>query len=146
MILLSENSNDNHCVFVTATRDKRRSGCLGYITKLKKKRAKWLTKMEDNSNLKTAMTNIVCCDIPTFIYLVHSSPGQKLLPRGKGHKRTSRSLTRCPTSRTPHLHTKDSHSTGITLLCVGSLTSHRIINTQGIVRRDLWLIVLIRED
>ena len=46
--------------------------------------------------------------------------GQDLLPRGKGHNRTSRSLTRCPTSPTPHSHTKD---TGITLLlyeqCVG---------------------------
>ena len=63
--------------------------------KIKKKRAKWLTKMEDNSNLKTAMTNIVCCDIPTFIYLAHST-GQKLLPRGKGHKRTSMSHSKVP--------------------------------------------------
>jgi len=50
-----------------------------------------------------------------FFILVHST-GQNLLPRGKGHNRTSRSLTRCPTSPTPHLHTKDSHSIGITLL------------------------------
>ena len=50
----------------------------------------------------------------TLIYLVHST-GQNLLPRGKGHNRTSRSLTRCPTLPTPHLHTKDSHSTEITL-------------------------------
>ena len=44
--------------------------------------------------------------------LVHST-GQDLLPRGKGHNRTSRSLTRCPASPIHHLHTKDSHSTGI---------------------------------
>ena len=31
--------------------------------------------------------------------------------------------------------------------CVGSLTSHiRILNMEGIVRRDLRFIVLIRED
>ena len=48
-----------------------------------------------------------------LFYLVHST-GQNLLPRGKGHNRTSRSLAKCPTSLTPHLHTKDSHSTGIT--------------------------------
>ena len=39
--------------------------------------------------------------------LVHST-GQDLLPRRKGHNRTSRSLTRCPSSPTPHSHTKDS--------------------------------------
>ena len=50
-----------------------------------------------------------------FFFLVHFT-GQDLLPRGKGHNRTSRSLTRCPTSPTPLLHTKDNHSTGITLL------------------------------
>ena len=82
-------------------------------------------------------------------FLVHST-GQVLLPRGKGRNTTSKSLTRCLTSPTPpppHSHTKDSHSTGITLLlyewCVGSLTSHRIINIQGIVRRDLRLITFV---
>ena len=30
--------------------------------------------------------------------------------------------------------------------CVGSLTSHRIFRVEGIVRRDLRLRVLIRED
>ena len=30
--------------------------------------------------------------------------------------------------------------------CVSSLTSHRIINNQGIVRRGLRFIVLIQED
>ena len=33
-------------------------------------------------------------------FLVHFT-GQDLLPRGKGHNRTPRSLTRCPTSPTP---------------------------------------------
>ena len=47
--------------------------------------------------------------------LVHFT-GQDLLPRGKGHNRTPRSLTRCPISPTPQSHTKHSHSTGITLL------------------------------
>ena len=37
------------------------------------------------------------------------------LPRGKGHKRTSRSKG-APPHPPSHLHTKDSHSTGITLL------------------------------
>ena len=53
-----------------------------------------------------------------FTYLLHS-PWQNLqLPRGKGHKRTSRSHTKVPhlTHLTPHSLTKDSHSTGITLL------------------------------
>ena len=36
-------------------------------------------------------------------YLVHFT-GQDLLPRGKGHNRTPRSLTGCPTSPTPHSH------------------------------------------
>ena len=45
-----------------------------------------------------------------YLDLVHFT-GQDLLPRGKGHNRTSR----CPTSPTPLSHTKDSHSTGITL-------------------------------
>ena len=31
--------------------------------------------------------------------------------------------------------------------CVGSLTSHvEMLNVEGIVRRGLWFIVLIRED
>ena len=39
------------------------------------------------------------------------------LPRGKGHKRTSRSYSKVPhLTPPPHSHTKDSHSTGITLL------------------------------
>ena len=37
-------------------------------------------------------------------------------PEGKGTRGLQRPLQRCPTSPTPHLHTKDSHSTGITLL------------------------------
>ena len=37
-------------------------------------------------------------------------------PEGKGARGLQRPLRRCPTSPTPHLHTKDSHSTGITLL------------------------------
>jgi len=36
--------------------------------------------------------------------------------REKGTRGLQRPLRRCPTSPTPHLHTKDSHSTGITLL------------------------------
>ena len=53
--------------------------------------------------------------IQAFIYLFHFT-GQDLLPRGKEHNRTPRSPTGCPTSPTPPSHTKDSHSTGITLL------------------------------
>ena len=37
-------------------------------------------------------------------------------PEGKGTRGLQRPIRRCPTSPTPHLHTKDSHSTGITLL------------------------------
>ena len=63
--------------------------------------------------------NADCTALPMlakwFSDLVHST-GQDLLPRGKGHNRTPRSLTRCPTSPTPHLYAKDSHSTGITQL------------------------------
>ena len=41
-------------------------------------------------------------------------------PEGKGTRGLQRPIRRCPTSPTPHLHTKDSHSTGITLLCSNS--------------------------
>ena len=53
-----------------------------------------------------------------LIYDLLHSTGQDLqLPRGKGHKRTSRSQMKVPhLTHTPHSHTKDSHSTGITLL------------------------------
>ena len=46
-----------------------------------------------------------------YYFYLFDSTGQNVLPRGKGHKRTSRSVTRCPTS----YDTKDSHSTAITL-------------------------------
>ena len=49
--------------------------------------------------------------------LLHSTGQDLQLPRGKGHKRTSRSHMKVPhLTHTPHSHTKDSHSTGITLL------------------------------
>ena len=58
--------------------------------------------------------------IEQMIYDLLHSTGQDLqLPRGKGHKRTSRSYTKVPHLTHPPLpnsHTKDSHSTGITLL------------------------------
>ena len=53
------------------------------------------------------------------------------------------------TSPTPHSHTKDSHSIGITLLFSHSawiLLRPTFINIQGSVRLDLRLVVLIRED
>ena len=57
---------------------------------------------------------------------------------------------RCPTSPTPPFayERQPQHRDHPTLFewCVGSFSSHRIINIQGIVRRDLRLIVLIRED
>ena len=107
--------------------------------------------LHKKDNIKTISASYMIVSLYSYLSndLVRST-GQDLLPRGKGHNRTSRSLTRFPTSPTPSSHTKDSHSSGITLLlyewCAGSLSSHRIINIQGIVRRDLRLIVLIRED
>ena len=45
-----------------------------------------------------------------FIYLFIHFTVQDLLPRGKGHNRTSRSLPRCPTSPTPHIYERQSQN------------------------------------
>ena len=58
----------------------------------------------------TMRTQSVCICICILLGRIYSCP------EGKGTRGLQRPLRRCPTSPTPHLHTKDSHSTGITLL------------------------------
>ena len=73
------------------------------------------------------------------------------LPRGKGHKRTSRSHSKVPylTPPPPIRIRKTATAPGSPYsfrIVRGFFTSHRIINIQGIVRRDLRLIVLISAE
>ena len=62
------------------------------------------TTRSSSAPLRAECSNVSSNNMP--FDLVHST-GQDLLPRRKGHNRTSRSLTRCPSSPTPHSHTKD---------------------------------------
>ena len=50
-----------------------------------------------NASRNESLKDLVVLHFLWFFYLVHFT-GQDLLPRGKGHNRTPRSLTRCPTS------------------------------------------------
>ena len=57
----------------------------------------WLSKFHMKNNAQGGDKH---CEPMLDLDLVHFT-GLDLLPRGKGHNRTSRSLTRCPTSPTP---------------------------------------------
>ena len=55
-------------------------------------------------------------DLLIYWFITFYWAGFYSCPEGKGTRGLQGPIQRCPTSPTPHSHTKDSHSTGITLL------------------------------
>ena len=105
-----------------------------------------------NVLLLMALLALLLMYLIIYLFITFYWAGFYSCPEGKGTRALQGPIQRCPTFTPPPppfaYERQPQHRDHPTLFewCVGSFTSHRIINIQGIVRRDLRLIVLIRED